>query len=237
MSDADATSVIREHHARITEELARRVDAALDRGARDDLDALIALLSGELLEHARAEQEHLYPLVDRLVHDHGRATATMDIDHEFIAAHVEGVVTAVERLRVTTERQPRMAARNEVRAALLRLSTLLEVHLEKEERVYLPLVDAHVPRREQQAVLDRMHGEAATSGDELDARAIPQRERHRRILEAFDALPVGSSFVLVSDHDPRPLSYQFAAQRPGAYAWEHLQRGPAWRVRITRIRG
>jgi uncharacterized protein (DUF2249 family)/iron-sulfur cluster repair protein YtfE (RIC family) len=235
----EASQAIREHHQRIREELSRRVDAALGRGARGDLDALVALLEGDLLEHARAEQAHLYPLIDGLVCAHSRPTATMDIDHEAIAAAVGKVAIGVERMRVSRERQDRMDARGELREALLRLDTLLDVHLTKEERVYLPLLEAHVPPERQAALLDQMREPAleAPSGDTVvDAREIPQRERHARIFAAFDHLAVGESFVLVSDHDPRPLSYQFSARHPDAYAWQSLQRGPLWRVRITRTR-
>ncbi|GAA6762464.1 MULTISPECIES: DUF2249 domain-containing protein [Thermus] len=70
---------------------------------------------------------------------------------------------------------------------------------------------------------------------ELDVRPIPPRERHPRIFGVFDSLEPGESFVLVNDHDPRPLYYQFQAERPGAFAWEYLEAGPeVWRVRITR---
>ena len=62
----------------------------------NDLNALLALLQGDLLSHARAEQTDFYPAVDRVVRDHGRATATMEIDHEKIAQHVTQAGEALE---------------------------------------------------------------------------------------------------------------------------------------------
>lgn len=232
----DERDPITADHQRIRGELERRVRAALERGTRNDLDGLVALVEGELLGHARAEQRYLYPLMDELVRDHGRATATMQIDHEAIAAHARSVAEAVERLRVADDRMSRMEARTALRDALLRLEAVLGVHLEKEERVYLPLVAAHLSADEQRALAERMHGVEATEHApvEIDARAIPQRERHARIFDAFDRLPIGGALVLVNDHDPRPLSYQFETKRPGAFTWEYLERGPVWRVRITR---
>ena len=220
--------------------------AALERGTRDDLNALVALLEGDLLAHARAEEEHFYPVVDELVREHGRATATMLIDHEAIAKQVVIIASGVERLRATKERMARMEARAAVRDALLRLDTLLAVHLDKEERVYLPLLERHLEAAEQAALNDRLHDQAVacatpgstsggTSSDEIDVRRIPQRERHPAIFAAFDRLAVGGSFTLVSDHDPRPLSYQFAAEHSSSHTWEYLERGPLWRVRVTRI--
>ena len=234
MSEPNAAGEVRAHHAHIREELARRIERALDRGTRDDLDAVVALLEGELIAHARAEQEQLYPVVDRLIREHGRATATMDVDHEYIGVHVSRVAVAVERMRVTKERQARMAARGELRDALLRLSTLLEVHLEKEERVYLPLLGAHLDAEEQATLVAHLEAGAPAREDEIDIRRIPQRVRHAQVLERFDGLRRGGSIVLVSDHDPRPLSYLFAREHAGAFSWDYLERGPVWRVRITR---
>lgn len=69
----------------------------------------------------------------------------------------------------------------------------------------------------------------------LDVREIIPRERHPRIFDTWDALPPGGAFELVNDHDPRPLRYQFEAERPEAFTWEYLAEGPEeWRVRIGR---
>ncbi len=229
---------LHEDHRRIRTQLADNVRRALERGTRDDLNALLAMLQGDLLTHARAEQTDFYPAVDRVVREHGRATETMEIDHEKIAQQVFHIATAVERLRTVKERMPRMEARTELREALLRLDTLLEVHLEKEERVYVPLLERHLPVAEQEALLERFHHaeEVAepAAPDVIDVRTLPQRDRHAFVFATFDRLPVGGAFTLVSDHDPRPLSYQFAAERPNAYSWEYLARGPIWRVRVTR---
>jgi uncharacterized protein (DUF2249 family) len=76
-----------------------------------------------------------------------------------------------------------------------------------------------------------------TTGEtmQLDVRVIPPREKHPAIFQTFDALEPGQSFVLVNDHDPFPLRYQFEAERTGRYAWEDLEQGPVvWRVEISR---
>ena len=70
---------------------------------------------------------------------------------------------------------------------------------------------------------------------ELDVRVIPPREKHPTIFQTFLALAPGESFVLVNDHDPKPLRYQFEFQYPGQFGWEYLEQGPTvWRVRISR---
>jgi uncharacterized protein (DUF2249 family) len=69
----------------------------------------------------------------------------------------------------------------------------------------------------------------------LDVRAEPPVRRHAVIFEAFEALDAGGGFELVNDHDPKPLYYQFAAERPGAFTWDYIEEGPeVWRVRIGR---
>jgi uncharacterized protein (DUF2249 family) len=60
-------------------------------------------------------------------------------------------------------------------------------------------------------------------------------QRHPLIFEQFEALGTDESFVLVNDHDPKPLYYQFQAERTDQFTWEYLEEGPqAWRVRIGR---
>jgi uncharacterized protein (DUF2249 family) len=69
----------------------------------------------------------------------------------------------------------------------------------------------------------------------LDVTGVPPKFRHPMIFEMFDSLPVGSGFVLVNDHDPKPLFYQFQHERPGAVGWRYLEDGPdTWRVEISK---
>ena len=69
----------------------------------------------------------------------------------------------------------------------------------------------------------------------LDVRDLPPPHRHALIFATCDKLSVGNAVVLVNDHDPKPLYYQFEAESPGQFGWEYLEKGPErWRVRITR---
>lgn len=70
---------------------------------------------------------------------------------------------------------------------------------------------------------------------ELDVRLLPPRDKHPTIFRTFDALASGQALVLLNDHDPRPLRYQLAAERPDSFEWEYEAEGPElWRVRISR---
>jgi len=69
----------------------------------------------------------------------------------------------------------------------------------------------------------------------LDVRVIPPREKHPTIFQTFGALEPGASFVLVNDHDPKPLRYQFEFEHEGEFGWEYLEQGPSvWRVEISK---
>lgn len=48
-------------------------------------------------------------------------------------------------------------------------------------------------------------------------------------------LAPGDAFVVVSDHDPRPLHYQLEMAFPGQLSWDYLEQGPeVWRVEVGR---
>jgi uncharacterized protein (DUF2249 family)/hemerythrin superfamily protein len=69
----------------------------------------------------------------------------------------------------------------------------------------------------------------------LDVRSLPPAGRHAEIFRTFEALKPGEAFVLVNDHDPRPLLYQFQAERAGRFEWSVLEAGPErFRVEIRR---
>lgn len=76
---------------------------------------------------------------------------------------------------------------------------------------------------------------SAATDKTLDVRTIAPAQRHPLIFGTFEDLEPGQSFVLVNDHDPKPLYYQFQAERPGEFDWEYLEQGPeTWRVRIAK---
>jgi uncharacterized protein (DUF2249 family) len=71
----------------------------------------------------------------------------------------------------------------------------------------------------------------------MDVRAIPCSVKHGLIIQTWLQLPVGDHFILFNDHDPAPLRYQFAAQWPDTFAWEHLVNIPGEaRVKITKLK-
>jgi uncharacterized protein (DUF2249 family) len=71
----------------------------------------------------------------------------------------------------------------------------------------------------------------------MDVRPSPCSIKHGLIIQTWLELAVGDHFVLLNDHDPVPLYYQFAAQWPQAFTWEHLVKGPdEFRVKIKKLK-
>lgn len=71
----------------------------------------------------------------------------------------------------------------------------------------------------------------------MDMRTIPCSIKHGLIIKQWLELSVGDHFILLNDHDPAPLYYQFAAQWPGAFTWQHIVKGPEeFRVKITKLK-
>lgn len=70
----------------------------------------------------------------------------------------------------------------------------------------------------------------------VDAREYAPKDKHRVIFETFDQLQAGESMLLVNDHDPKPLYYQFMMERPEIFGWQYLEEGPdVWQVQISRV--
>jgi len=71
--------------------------------------------------------------------------------------------------------------------------------------------------------------------DVLNATLLEPRLKHPTIFKKFDSLQPGESFILLNDHDPRPLYYQLIEFRGEIFTWEYLQQGPfEFRILITK---
>jgi uncharacterized protein (DUF2249 family) len=70
----------------------------------------------------------------------------------------------------------------------------------------------------------------------IDVRELPPAQRHQKIFQIVNQLAAGRSFVLVNDHDPKPLRYQLEAEYPAQFSWTYLESGPlVWRVEIAKL--
>lgn len=70
----------------------------------------------------------------------------------------------------------------------------------------------------------------------IDVRNLVPADRHARIFQRVNGLNPGTSFILVNDHDPKPLYYQLEAEYPGQFSWSYIEEGPTvWRVEIGKL--
>lgn len=70
----------------------------------------------------------------------------------------------------------------------------------------------------------------------IDVRTIEPRNRHPLIFDTFNQLSPGDAFMLVNDHDPKPLYYQFQAELGPQFEWDYVEQGPeVWQVRIAKV--
>lgn len=241
----ELTGAIRAHHRSLAETLdGYAADAEANAVSVDSaalarlLDRLTSFLTGDLLPHARGEEQSLYPALDPIIREYGSPTATMSIDHEYIGEYVRKITETANALRAATT-QDRAELARQLDRQMLQLQSLFNVHLAKEERVYLPLVEQVVTSEDQHALLAALHEEAegAPAANELDVRTVPPARRHPLIFGRFDELALGADFTLINDHDPKPLYYQLVSEYSGQLVWEYLEQGPeVWRVRVGKAR-
>lgn len=70
----------------------------------------------------------------------------------------------------------------------------------------------------------------------IDVREVPHEQRHPLIFKTFDGLQPGQAFVLVVDHDPKPVIFELDFVRKGQFGWSYLEQGPTvWRVQMTKV--
>ena len=227
------TQAFREHHRELANQLSKYATSFAQGASMADAQGFATFLKTELVPHAAGEEAQLYPMMDEIVRAHGKPTATMSIDHEYIQNYVAQIdATAMALASATPGSQNALYAK--LAQLGLQLNAIFEMHLAKEERVYLPLFEQYVSGDAQQRVLDAMHeGNTVPTTQKLDVRVLPPAQRHTLIFQTFEALRPGTAFELVNDHDPKPLYYQFAAECAGEFTWEYSEQGPqVWRVRI-----
>ena len=71
----------------------------------------------------------------------------------------------------------------------------------------------------------------------LDVREVAHAQRHPLIFKTYGQLQPGQAFVLVVDHDPKPVLYELDFIQHGIFKWIYLEQGPeVWRVQFEKTR-
>lgn len=104
---------------------------------RERVDGVYRFLTRQLIPHARAEDQVLYPAIGKIM-GCSRATSVMSRDHE----EIERLTTELATLHLFISGKGLLPSQiQNLRRVLYGLYTLIKVHLAKEEEIYFPLLD------------------------------------------------------------------------------------------------
>jgi len=248
LTEVEALEAMLAHHRTLDEGVRSRALALGQAVASGDpYDSVAAELAAyfaeEVLPHALAEEHTIYRIAESLP----ALVATvgeMIGEHRRLAAMIDGLGEAMDG--------PAAASQAE------QIATLFTAHVTKENDILLPALladddidlaellkqmhDLTEEAQKESSLLDDLTSDAGAGllsreeEFELDVRSLAHGQHHESIFAAYNDLVPGDAFVLVNDHDPKSLRYQFEAQHQGGFSWEYLEAGPSdWRVRIGRV--
>jgi hemerythrin-like domain-containing protein len=156
---ATITQPLRDEHKELfpqVELLRKAGDAAAEGAVEDELRRLAGdaydFLAHHLIPHAQAEDQALYPVVQRLM-GAPQATATMSRDHQEVGdltAQLQALLPSLEKAALSMDQV------NDLRRVLYGLYSLVKVHFAKEEEIYLPLLDASLSQAEASEMFEKM---------------------------------------------------------------------------------
>jgi uncharacterized protein (DUF2249 family) len=239
---SDVARAIVGHHEELEASLSSRVEGVLTAARagqpfEPSVAELNAVLAADILPHARAEEDVLYPVAAN-----GRLqvlAAGMLFEHEALLA----LATELGSARTAVDAAAVARALREVFVG----------HVRRENELLLPALAADptvdlfglLPEMERRFLAYRapdrqlpVAGPPSGPNGELDVRTVPRRSRHDLVFQRFAAISPGEAMILVNDHDPKHLHRQFQAERAGEFDWDYLEAGPeVWRVRISRRHG
>jgi len=248
-ADAEAAAAIEQHHAALSGALAALATGLLDSAAAGDAaavrtgkDRLLRWCREELLPHAAAEEQVLYPVARGL--DGARLLVDgMLAEHAVLSGLVHEIAASEDAVRTA--------------AAARALQAVFDGHLRKENELVLPALGS-ASGVALADLLGGMHellggavGEEEPAGcggsscgcggtddpgfPELDARSVPHAIRHATVFGALSSVAPGAGLLLVAPHDPLPLLDQVEQMWPGTFEVAYVERGPeAWRLAFTR---
>ena len=132
--------------------VADSVGSASTESIRESIGRAYTFLIQQLIPHAQAEEQVWYPAVGRLLRAL-EATDTMSRDHLEVIRLTEELETLHLHLFYAPLTEPDEQA---LRRVLYGLYAIIKLHLAKEEEIYLPLLEAHLPYEEVDRMVEAM---------------------------------------------------------------------------------
>src|SRR6266480_3568075 len=132
--------------------LADSIGSTSAESIREGVGQAYTFLIHQLIPHAQAEEQVLYPTVGRLLRT-VEATDTMSRDHLEIIRLTE----ELESLRLHLFYAPLTESDEQaLRRVLYGLYAIIKLHLAKEEEIYLPILEARLPAEEMDRLVEAM---------------------------------------------------------------------------------
>ena len=166
--------VVREEHRELVAHLevvrtvADSIGSAAIEPLRDAVGQVYRFLIHQLIPHAQAEEQVLYPTVGRVLRA-VEATETMSRDH----LEVIRLTEELEALRLRLFYEPVSTSDQQaLRLLLYGLYAIIRLHLAKEEEIYLPMLEARLQPEEVDhlvAAMERSVTEAKRSLKTIDS--------------------------------------------------------------------
>ncbi len=153
-------------HVERLREVAEKVCNGPISEIRAGIEEIYDFLAYHLTAHAQAEDEALYPVVQKVLGS-PLATKTMSRDHVEVGRYIAELAELKAGLNVNTLTA---AQAQSLQRVLYGLYGLLKVHFAKEEEVYLPVLDQQLTPESARAMFKNM--EAAAQRAKHAVRAI-----------------------------------------------------------------
>jgi iron-sulfur cluster repair protein YtfE (RIC family) len=159
---ASITQPLRDEHkelypyVEIIRQAGDTVNESLTTMAHEKIEAVYHFLTHQLIPHAQAEEQALYPMVQKVMGAE-QSTATMSRDHQ----EIERLTEELDKLRVhRSQLSVTSIQAMALRRILYGLYTLVKLHFAKEEEIYLPLLDAKLTAEDARAMFEHMEAVA-----------------------------------------------------------------------------
>jgi iron-sulfur cluster repair protein YtfE (RIC family) len=143
--------------------VADTIGTASAESIREGVGQAYTFLIHQLIPHAQAEEQVLYPTVGRLLRAL-EATETMSRDHlEVIRLTEEPLALRLHVFYAAVSQVDEQA----LRRVLYGLYAIIKLHLAKEEEIYLPILEARLPAAEVDGLVVAMEATAKEAKSNL----------------------------------------------------------------------
>jgi iron-sulfur cluster repair protein YtfE (RIC family) len=122
-----------------------------------EIDCIVNWMKKDILPDVDVEDRILYPTIS-VIMGAPQATNTMRVDH----AEFRKMATELEDLRKEIKQGINQEQIKYLRSILYSLHTLLRLHFQKEEQVYLSIIDDHLTSEQGRRMLEAMNLEQHT---------------------------------------------------------------------------